>query len=494
MSNEQDLCWLSATDLAAQIASKQATAADALAAVAEKYERLNPELNAVIVTRLDEARQRAAAADEATARGESWGPLHGVPMTIKEASEWADTPTTWGNPEWANNVPGSNAVAVQRLLDAGAVIYGKTNVPLLLSDWQSFNAIYGTTNNPWDQSRGPGGSSGGAAAALATGMTALELGSDIGGSIRNPAHYCGVFGHKPTFGVVPTQGHEVPGWVAPMDIAVCGPLARCADDLDLALSVLAGPTGFDAAGYRIDLAAEPRSQLSDFRVGVMLDTDVIATSTVLQDALQTAVDQLAAAGADVAVAVPPIDQYEYFDNYLMMSRSAKSVFIDDAGYADALELAKHYDKSQPYGRSVREMQARVSYAATLTHRAWLRQNEQREGYRRAWAEYFDSFDLLLCPAAASTAFLHDHSATRIERTIAINGKQELAVDQLFWAGWSCSTFLPATVAPVGLASDGLPAGIQIVAPHLGDRRSIRYAKLIEQTLGGFVPPPIAAQC
>ncbi len=492
MKSANDLCWLSATELASKIASGEVLAADALEAVISKYELLNPEINAVVVTQLDEARQRATAADEARALGEIWGPLHGIPMTVKEAFDWTGTPTTWGNPQWADNVAQADAVTVQRLLSAGAVIYGKTNVPLMLSDWQSFNEIYGTTNNPWDQSRVPGGSSGGAAAALATGMATLELGSDIGGSVRNPAHYCGVFGHKPTFGVVPNQGHEPPGFTVPLDIGVCGPLARTTADLELALDVLAGPTGFDAAGYRLEMQPEARDSLTDFRVGVMLDTGVIATSTVMIDALQSAVDRLAEAGADIAEATPDVDQFEYFDNYLHLVRSATSgMIINDDAFAEHKKLAKRYDPARRYGRSVEDLKAIVGHATTMTHREWLGQNETREGYRRAWAEYFDSFDLLLCPAAASTAYEHDHCATRIERTIEVDGNQEPGMDQLFWAGWSCSAYLPSTVAPIGLAADGLPVGIQIVAPHLGDRRSLRYAQLVEQALGGFVPPPIA---
>ncbi len=491
-TSESDLCWLSATELASKIASGEVLATAALEAVISQYERLNPELNAVVVTQLDAARQRAAAADEAHKRGEVWGPLHGVPMTIKEAFDWAGTPTTWGNPQWADNVAQTDAVTVQRLLTAGAVIYGKTNVPLMLADWQSFNEIYGTTNNPWDLSRVPGGSSGGAAAALATGMATLELGSDIGGSVRNPAHYCGVFGHKPTFGVVPNQGHEPPGFTVPLDIGVCGPLARTATDLELALDVLAGPAGFDAAGYHLELQSEGRDSLSDFRVGVMLDTDVIATSTVMIDALQNAVDRLAQAGAGITEAAPKINQFEFFDNYLHLVRSATcGMIIDDDAFAEHQNLAKQYDTARRYGRSAEDLKAIVGHATTMTHREWLGQSEVREGYRRAWAEYFDSFDLLLCPTAASTAYVHDHSVTRIERTIDVDGKQEPGMDQLFWAGWSCSPYLPSTVAPVGLAADGLPVGVQIVAPHLGDRRSLRYAQLAEQTLGGFVPPPMA---
>jgi amidase len=220
-----------ASELAAMVRRGEVAPSELLEHAITRCERHNPTVNAVIVTRIDEARAHAAVLDAEAVGGSFRGPLHGVPMTIKEAYDWADTPSTWGNVAWRDNVPGTDAVTVQRLLDAGAVIYGKTNVPFMLGDWQSFNDIYGTTNNPWDLSRVPGGSSGGSAVALATGMAALELGSDIGASIRNPAHYCGVFGHKPTMSLVPFEGHVVPGMLPEVDISVCGPLARSAADL-----------------------------------------------------------------------------------------------------------------------------------------------------------------------------------------------------------------------------------------------------------------------
>ncbi len=467
------------------IRREKGSAAEALEGALERYERFNPAVNAVIVTRIDAARQRAARADAALAAGECWGPLHGVPMTIKEAFDWAGTPSTWGNPPWAENVADADAVTVSRLQAAGAVIWGKTNVPLMLGDWQSFNDIYGTTNNPWDLTRVPGGSSGGSAVALATGMASLELGSDIGASIRNPAHYCGVFGHKPTFDLVPWEGHAVPGCNVGLDIAVCGPLARSAADLDVALDVLAGPTGFPAAGYGVSLAPEHRDSLGAFRVGVMLDTPVIRNSTAMMDTLQRAVDALAAAGADVSETAPAIDQHEFHENYLMLLRAATGALFDDAMWDDTLS------RSHRYAEGARDYQARLDRAVTMSHREWFAHHNQREGYRRAWASFFHDYDLLLCPIAASAAFVHDHTGTRPTRTIDIDGRQELGVDQLFWAGWSCNVYLPGTVAPVGLTADGLnlPVGIQIVAPHLSDRRSIRYAALIERTLGGFVSPP-----
>ena len=256
-----DLPFRSATALAAEIKRKTISASELLELFLKRVEAYNPALNAIVAMNLSEARERARAADEALARGEDWGPLHGVPMTIKESFDVVGMPTTWGVPELKNNYPTRNAIAVDRFLAAGAILFGKTNVPLYLADWQTFNAIYGTTNNPWDLSRSPGGSSGGSAAALAAGLTALEAGSDIGASIRNPAHYCGVFGHKPTWGICPPRGQALPGIVAPTDISVIGPMARSADDLELGLSIMAGPDDIDAAGWRLELPPPRRSRL-----------------------------------------------------------------------------------------------------------------------------------------------------------------------------------------------------------------------------------------
>ncbi|MFN9279201.1 MAG: amidase family protein, partial [Betaproteobacteria bacterium] len=233
----QDLSLLSAHELSRRLRRREISAVELLQHHLSRVDRLNPALKAVVVTQPEVALQRARAADEALAQGKVWGPLHGLPMTVKESFDVPGLPTTWGLEAFRDNVATRHAGAVQRLLDAGAVVYGKTNLPAALADWQSFNPIYGTCGNPWDLSRTPGGSSGGSAAALATGLSTLELGSDIGSSIRNPAHYCGVWGHKPTWGVVPLEGQQLPGDVCPdsTDIAVAGPLARSAHDLTLAM-------------------------------------------------------------------------------------------------------------------------------------------------------------------------------------------------------------------------------------------------------------------
>ncbi len=235
MTDALGLPFRAASDLAVAVRRRQIGARELLDLYWSRIERFNTDLNAIIVHDIEAARRRADEADAALARGDRVGPLYGVPMTVKESFDLTGTPTTWGIPANAKVLAKENAETVQRLIDAGANIFGKTNVPLYLADWQTFNEIYGTTSNPWDLGRTPGGSSGGAASALASGMTGLELGSDIGASIRNPAHYCGVYGHKPTYGLVSYKGHALPGVVGAPDIAVAGPLARSARDLDLGL-------------------------------------------------------------------------------------------------------------------------------------------------------------------------------------------------------------------------------------------------------------------
>src|SRR6266702_3707729 len=281
-----DTPFQSASALASLIRRKKIGCAELLELYLTRVEKYNPTLNAIIATELEGARKRARAADRALARKKPGGPLHGVPMTIKESYDVVGMPTTWGVPELTAHVPPRNALAVDRLLGAGVVLFGKTNVPIYLADYQSYNAIYGTTNNPWDVRRAPGGSSGGSAAALAAGLTGLEAGSDIGSSIRNPAHFCGVFGHKPTWGIVPRHGQALPWQGAPVDIDVVGPLTRSSDDLALALSIMAGPDAIEAPGWQLKL--KPRQKrLRDYKVALMLDAPAIAVDREVQDRLQT---------------------------------------------------------------------------------------------------------------------------------------------------------------------------------------------------------------
>src|SRR6266705_4945995 len=326
-----DTPFQSASALASLIRRKKIGCAELLELYLARVEKYNPTLNAIIATDLDNARKRARAADRALAKGDVWGPLHGVTMTIKESYDVVGMPTTWGVPELKDNLPPRNALAVDRLLDAGVVLFGKTNVPIYLADYQSYNAIYGTTSNPWDLARSPGGSSGGSAAALAAGLTGIEAGSDIGSSIRNPAHYCGVYGHKPTWGIVPRTGPALPWQQAPVDIDVVGPLARSADDLALALGVMAGPDEIEAAGWALKLRPPRQKRLRDFRVALMLDAPGFPVDGQVRDRLQALGDFLGRQKAKVDPrARPTIDIDEAWTVYVRLLRSATSDRQTDA--------------------------------------------------------------------------------------------------------------------------------------------------------------------
>ncbi|MCP3913416.1 MAG: amidase [Actinomycetia bacterium] len=479
-----DITLRSAHDQAAAVASGQISATELLDATLDRYERLNPAINAVVFTQIDVARARAVEADAATGRGESWGPLHGVPMTIKEAWDWVGAPSTSGHGELADWRPERNCEAVERLLAAGAVIYGETNLPVSMADWQTFNPVYGTTGNPWNPDLVPGGSSGGAAAALAAGLTALEIGSDIGASIRNPAHYCGVFGHKPTYGLVPIAGHGSPGNPTEIDIGVGGPMARYACDLDLGLDVMAGASGLDAVAWKLDLPAPRKSRPDEIRAAVMLESPCVVQDQELTDQLAATVDALAEIGVQVDHdARPDLDVERAYEVYLMLLRAATGTEFT----ADAFEAQR--DHATRWDAGDRDYRAMVGKAVTASHWEWAQWHREREEHRLIWSAFFDEYDILLCPTAASAAYPHDHDGERADRTIPVNGGQESTIDQLFWAGFSCNVYLPGTVAPAGLTASGLPCGLQIVGGHLRDRETIAFAALMERELGGYQIPP-----
>ncbi|MCP5149989.1 MAG: amidase [Chromatiales bacterium] len=479
-----DIAFRTAVALVEALRDKEIGSLELLDHFHARMERHNPALGAIVFTDMDAARARAREADSALARGESWGPLHGLPMTVKESYDVVGMPTTWGVPALADNIATTNALSVQRLIDAGAIVFGKTNVPIHLADWQSYNAIYGTTNNPWDLTRTPGGSSGGSAAALATGLTGLEAGSDIGASIRNPAHYCGVYGHKPTYGIVPPRGQALPGVVAPTDISVVGPMARGAEDLAVALDVMAGPDPIEAAGWKLDLRPPRRARLDQYRVALVLEDPCAEVDVEVQERLQAMADFLRGAGATVVEgARPAFSSQEANEVYTMLLRAATSRRLSDEAFAANVELARSVDPNDP------SYAARMVRAQVMAHRDWLGYNERRHRMRLQWAAFFEDHDLMLCPAASSTAFPHDHAGERHERTVVVNNKKVLTTDQMFWAGYSGFAYLPSTVAPAGLTPHGLPVGVQIIGPQYGDRECIAFAALLEREYQGFVAPP-----
>ena len=475
--------FLPAHKLAALVRQGKIGCLELLNSYLQRVEQYNPALNAIVVLEVERAKKRARAADPALAKGEVWGPLHGVPMTIKESFDVEGLPTTWGRPDLKTNIPPRSAHCVERYVEAGAVLFGKTNVPALLADWQSFNAIYGTTNNPWDVGRIPGGSSGGAAAALAAGLTGLENGSDIGASIRNPAHYCGVYGHKPTFGICSSRGQVLPPYLRESDMAVIGPMARSAKDLEIALKVIAGPDEDDAAAWQLRLPRAPEKTIRQWKVGVVLDAPSAPVDRGVADQIQKVADFLAKRGAKVSDrARPDFDMTEAHRTFIQLLRAATTRSQSDELFARNVEAAK---------KVKREAMDYKSWAATgntLYHRSWLLLNEKRHQMRQKWAEYFADYDLLLCPAAATTAFPHNQQGERWERMVTVNGEPQPSTTQMFWAGYPGMSYLPSTVAPVGL-HEGLPVGVQIVGPQYGDLTSIAFAQMLEKEYHGFVAPP-----
>ena len=365
-----DLHFKSAAEIARLIRERKISAIETLEHFLARVEKYNPRLNAIIWLDAARARERARAADAALAKGEIWGPLHGVPMTIKESYNVAGSPTTWGDPDLKNNVTETSALAVERLEKAGVVLFGKTNVPLLLADHQSFNAIYGTTNNPWDLARTPGGSSGGSAAALAAGLTGIEAGSDIGGSIRIPAHFCGVFGLKPTWGVAAPKGQALPGSYAYADMSVIGPLARGADDLEIALNAMAGPDEIDGIAWKVDLPGCGAASLKDFRIAVKLCDPNCEVETGYADALQALADALARCGAMVKEAQPKLDTARLHEMYILLLRAATSARTPDE---DVERWRKAAEAVRPGEEPYLELMVR---GTSLPHRDWLRAQQR----------------------------------------------------------------------------------------------------------------------
>src|SRR5690349_1505645 len=324
--NDAVATW-SATRLAEAIRTKELSSRELLDIYVDRIERLDPPINAVVTLDLDRARRDAAAADERTARGDALGPLHGLPVTIKDAIETEGIRSTGGAVELTDHVPTDDAPAVARLKDAGAIVFGKTNAPRWSGDIETFNELFGGSSNPWNVDHITGGSSGGSAAAVAAGFTSFELGTDIGGSVRIPSHCCGVFGLKPSFGVVPQRGYldQVGGGTTDADVNVFGPIARSADDLDLLIQVLASPAPELAPAWRVELPPAEQQSLDQFRIGAWFDAPDCTIDSEYRAMLGATVDALSDAGAKVDEAHPPVDFAEQTGLFFRMVGAAASV-------------------------------------------------------------------------------------------------------------------------------------------------------------------------
>jgi amidase len=450
-----DYATASAGGLARALAERRVSALELFEAAVRTIEARDGPINAVVVRDFDRAHGAARAADAAIARGET-GPLLGVPMTVKDSHHVAGLPTTWGLVHGRDFIPKADSTGVARLKAAGAVILGKTNIPPSLGDWQSNNPIYGRTNNPHDLTRTPGGSSGGGAAALAAGMVPLEFGSDIGGSIRVPAHFCGVFGHKPSFELIPSTGHAPPpfeGPSFPIEFGVVGPLARTAADLALALDVLAGPEADMASGYSLALPPPRASSLKDFRVLVLASHPSAEADAEVLAPLEALAARLERLGAQVTRG----------------SDLTPDLAAQHATYLATLNAV--LSRGQP------DPKPPLDLIGFLNARDAIVQS------RAAWARLFRSFDVVLAPPFGMAAFPHTDEAAWSKRTLLIDGRQTPYGAQIAWSGIATFPGLPSTCAPLGKTASGLPVGVQIIGPMYEDRTPLAFAGLIEQEFG-----------
>jgi amidase len=478
--------YRTAAEQVADLANRRVSSVELLDQAIARIDSLDKHINAVVVRDFDRARQAAIAADQALARGER-KPLLGLPMTVKESYNIAGLPTTWGIPAFKDWRPTEDAVVVAKLKAAGAVIMGKTNVPVALADWQTTNPIYGTTNNPYDIERTPGGSSGGSAAALAAGYVALEAGSDIGGSLRTPAHFCGVFAHKPSYGVVPRRGQNFPRTPAlPAygdGLAVVGPLARTSNDLALAFDVVAGPDELrEGIGWRMQLPPPRHRTLKDFRVLLIDSHPLCPTAETIRKALAQLGDRLDKEGASVARQSPLLpDLAEVTRNYMRLLGPIMTQGQPPEYYERMRSLAA------TLGPDNQSLDAIMVRSANVGWREWEAANNVRTGLQSRWAALFKQFDVVLCPVMPTVAFKHEKGESNARR-LDVDGKSEPYSNNFVWAAPATAAQLPATVAPIGRSDTAMPIGVQIVGPYLEDLTTIQFAQLIERAYGGFVPP------
>jgi amidase len=480
--------FASARDMLAALRARRISAVELLDLHVRRIARFNPSLNALVQPDVERARADAAAADARRARGED-APLLGLPMTLKESINVRGLHTTVGMPFWKDFRSEHDAPVTMRVKGAGAAVMAKTNVPQMLADWQSNNPVYGRTNNPWDLARTPGGSTGGGSAALAAGLTPLEFGSDIGGSIRVPAAFCGVYGHRPSETAMPRSGQfpfpPMPN--AAVVMGVQGPLARSADDLELALDVAAGPeTGEDAA-WRLSIPPARHERLPEFRVAVMPPIAWVPVDAEIAAALDGLASRLGRLGCRVETIQPDElgDYREHYALYLTLLAAVTSARVPADQRRARVDVMRTRDDEWS-----RALQRGIESGAP-DYIAW---SSQRERYRAGWRSFFREWDVLLSPAFFTPAYPHwdkpwPDTPASIARTLDVNGKPVLEELGLVYPSLTTLAGQPATAFPAGRSRAGLPIGLQAVGPYLEDRTPLRFAALVARELGGFTPPP-----
>jgi amidase len=478
----------SATSMLRALRARQLSAVELLELHLTRIDRHNGELNAIGTHNTDEARAGAHAADLARDRGDE-APLLGLPMTIKDCIYVRGLPATGGLVERADEVSEEDALAVALLRKAGMVLLGKTNVPVYASDWQSDNPLFGRSNNPWNLDRTPGGSTGGGAAAVAAGLSPLELGSDFCGSVRIPAAFCGIYGHKPSVSAVRGTGH-FPGGLLPnvaTPIAVLGPLARDAADLELALDVIAGPQTGEAAGWRLELPPARHQHLRDFRIAVLPTLTWQPVDSEIVEALERLVAQLRAAGAHVEEAVPQMldDMREYFRAYTAVIAAISSLRLS------ADERHWQAERCRSLGD---EMLDAWADGLELSGQTYIELHDQRELYRASFRSFFQEWDILLSPTNIVNAYEHMEAPfpdRLMDEECRLKVNDEIVVYDRQCVFPSLANFggHPATAFPMGSGRNGLPIGLQALGPYLEDRTTIAFARAVGRELGGYAPPP-----
>lgn len=480
-----------AHELVEELRSGALSSSDLTRALFDRIRAVNGDINAVVTQAEDQAMAQAREADERLARGEQPGPLHGLPLTVKDTWEVAGMTCTAGAPALKDYHPRNHADVIQRLTDAGAIIIGKTNVPLYATDIQSYNKLFGVTNNPHNPDHTSGGSSGGAAAATAVGMTPVEIGSDLAGSIRTPAHFCGVFGHKPSRALVSFRGHipGPPGTLSQPDLAEGGPIARSARDLALMLEVIAGPRELEARNWSLKLAPPTISSLKESRVGLWLQDPLCPVEAALAEGYQALADRIGQAGALVSPARHELlNMTHILPLYFNLLGSVISVSLTPKQRRQMLwvsRLEKILRLFAPmtagigqYGRGVNQP----------IHQ-WMIMQETREKMRHQIGTLFREFDVLLTPITPTPAIPHDHSNPVFKRRILVNGQQRAYLDQFCWIALATLLGLPATTVPVGRTREGLPYAIQVIGAPGMDLTTIRFGELLEKEgLAGFEAP------
>jgi amidase len=475
------LLSLDATGQLQALASGRTSALELLEATLRRYAEVNKPVNAVVATDLERAVERARAIDDHRAKGDPLGPLAGLPMTIKDTFDVEGMPASSGREDFRRGRR-PDAVAVSHIRTAGAVIWGKTNTPVMAGDFQTYNALYGTTNNPWDLERTSGGSSGGAAVALATRMTALELGSDIGGSLRTPASFCGVYSHKPTWGVVSQIGHvpPQPGALAERDLNVVGPMARSARDLRLLLSVL------EAGALAARTQGPP--ELNTLRIGLWLDQPEFVLDPEVQGVLEAFADELRRHGAAVTPITSPVEVGTLLSSYRTLLSGVLAQDLPPAQLTSMRRIRGAAKAALKMGAGP-DSWASLALDYTVSHLDWLAADEARARIGAQARAVFGRFDVILAPIDPVAAFPHDHRPFGRRTLTLSDGTKAPYLAMLPWIALATACGLPATAIPAGQTATGLPVGAQLIGPRGADSRTLAIAEAIEERLGGFVPPP-----